>query len=323
MPRRVITISRKRWGKSAVKTERIIRDAIPKPETQSGIEDYLKKAKSVTCYDLANRFNIRMSVARKILREKEVAGIVVPYIREGGFVVSTTPSELEKREGGAPIMVSDALEEVASSVPKKPVITDEMDEALAAASSPDIVKPSKLARQRREAGEKKERKDSRPEVIVEPLDLVEPQPEPKLEIEEKAPKKKAAPKTKVKAKAAPKKKTIKSENPKQLQIPIEEKEKEPKVGNVFFLIVLEKSGEPTRYWKRHRWTQIRHLAERFTDHQEAVLKMPLLVCFCVTQGMGFSSFLQKPAKAYGIKPFPSVTIYSVSFCLQRKRNPEC
>jgi histone H1/5 len=215
VPRRVITISRKRWGKSAVKTERIIRDAIPKPETQSGIEDYLKKAKSVTCYDLANRFNIRMSVARKILREKEVEGIVVPYIREGGFVVYTTPSELEKREGGAPIMVSDALEEVASSVPKKPVITDEMDEALAAASSPDIVKPSKLARQRREAGEKKERKDSRPEVIVEPLDLVEPQPEPKLEIEEKAPKKKAAPKTKVKAKAAPKKKAEEKAAPKK------------------------------------------------------------------------------------------------------------
>ena len=99
MPRRVITISRKRWGKSAAKTERIIRDAIIKPDAQSGIEDYLKKAKSVTCYDLANRFNIRMSVARKILREKEVEGVVVPYIREGGFVVYTTPSELEKREG--------------------------------------------------------------------------------------------------------------------------------------------------------------------------------------------------------------------------------
>ncbi len=96
-----------------------------------------------------------MSVARRILKQKEAEGSVVPYIREGGFVVYTTPAELEKREGGSPIMVADALEEIASSVPKEPLITEEMDLALAAASSPDLVKPSKLARQRREAGEKK------------------------------------------------------------------------------------------------------------------------------------------------------------------------
>lgn len=214
VPRRVITISRKRWGKSAAKTERIIRDAILKPEAQTGIEDYLKKAKSVTCYDLANKFNIRMSVARKLLREKEVEGVVVPYIREGGFVVYTTPSELEKREGGSPIMVSDALKEVASSVPKKPVITEEMDIALHAASRPDLVKPSKLARQRREAGVKKERKDTRPEVIVEPLETAETPPEPTTKVEVKAPKKKAAPKKKpakkeAAKKAAPKKKPAK------------------------------------------------------------------------------------------------------------------
>ncbi|MFW9789466.1 MAG: hypothetical protein ACFFE1_17500, partial [Candidatus Thorarchaeota archaeon] len=204
-----MTISRKKWGKSAAKTERIVRDAIPKPEAQSGIEEYLQKAKSVTCYDLANRFNIRMSIARKILRDKEVEGVIVPYIREGGFVVYTTPSELEKRERGAPIMVADALEEIASNVPKEPVITEEMDIALAAASNPDVVKPSKLARKRREAGEKKERKDTRPEVIVEPLEPIEPQPAPVMEIEEK-PKKKAAPKKKSeKKKAAPKKTTKK------------------------------------------------------------------------------------------------------------------
>jgi len=211
--RRVITISRKKWGKSATKTERIIRDAVPKPDAVSGIDEYLKKAKSVTCYDLANRFNIRMSVARQILKEKEANGAVVPYIREGGFVVYTTPSELAKREGGAPIMVADALEEVASSVPKEPVITEEMDIALAAASSPDVVKPSRLAYKRREAGEKKERKDTRPEVVVEPLE-VEPQPEPTPATEEEKPKKKAAPKKKTtkkktEEKAAPKKTTKK------------------------------------------------------------------------------------------------------------------
>jgi flagellar biosynthesis GTPase FlhF len=112
-----------------------------------------------------------MSVARKILREKETKGELIPYIRESGFVVYTTPAEIEKREGGVPIMISDALEEVASSVSAEPVITEEMDLALSAAGSPGSVKPSKLARKRREAGEKKEaRKDTRPEVIVEPLE---------------------------------------------------------------------------------------------------------------------------------------------------------
>jgi len=161
-----------------------------------------------------------MSIARRILKEKESEGAVVPYIREGGFVVYTTPSELEKREGGAPIVVADALEEIASSVPKEPVITEEMDLALAAASSPELVKPSKLARKRREAGEKKERKDTRPEVIVEPLEVIPSKPETKMEREEeeeipkkkvtrkRAPKKeekKAAPKKKEEKKAAPKK----------------------------------------------------------------------------------------------------------------------
>jgi len=211
--RRVITISRKKWGKSAAKTERIVRDAVLKDETMSSIEEYLKKAKSVTSYDLANRFNIRMSIARNILREKEAEGVVIPYIREGGFVVYTTPAELEKREEGAPIMVADALEEIASSVPKQTIITEEMDIALLAAGTPGAVKPSKLAYKRREVGEKKERKDERPEVIVEPL---EPQSEPESEEEEKpkkapakkkpAPKKKAPAKKKEEAKEAPKKK---------------------------------------------------------------------------------------------------------------------
>jgi hypothetical protein len=150
-----------------------------------------------------------MSVARKILREKEGEGVVVPYIREGGFVVYTTPEEVEKREEGAPIVVADALEEVASSVPETPVITDEMEIALAAASGPEAVKPSRLARKRREAGEKKERKDTRPEVVVEPLEPTERQPEPEPEREEKPPKK-TAPK-----KPAPKKTTKKADEKKK------------------------------------------------------------------------------------------------------------
>jgi ribosomal protein S25 len=233
--RRVITISRKKWGKSAAKTERIVRDAIIKADTESSIEEYLQKAKSVTSYDLANRFNIRISIARKILREKEAEGVVVPYIREGGFVVYTTPAEIEKREGGAPIMVADALEEVASSVPRKTVITEEMDIALVAAGTPGVVKPSRLARKRREAGAKKERKDERPEVIVEPL---APQPEatPEETPKKKVPaKKKTAPKKKApaKKKAAPKKKAPakkKAEEKKPVKKPTTKKKAEKKTA---------------------------------------------------------------------------------------------
>ncbi|MBN2228902.1 MAG: 40S ribosomal protein S25, partial [Candidatus Thorarchaeota archaeon] len=221
-------ISKKKWGKSATKTEKTIRDAIPKAETLTGINEYLGKARSVTCYDLANRFNIRMSVARKILREKEAKGEVIPYIRESGFVVYTTPHEMEKREGGVPIMISDALEEVASSVTAEPVIDDEMEIALAAAGTPGAVKPSKLARKRREAGEKKERKDVRPEVIVEPL---EPSPVRVPELRSESPKKvveekEEKPKKEVSKKAAEKK----EEKPKKeaSKKAAEKKEEKPK-----------------------------------------------------------------------------------------------
>ncbi|MHA2213884.1 MAG: hypothetical protein ACW992_12050, partial [Candidatus Thorarchaeota archaeon] len=69
-------MSRKRWGKSAAKTEKIIRDAVPKPETLSEIDEFLKKARSVTAYELARRFGVRMSVARKILKQKESEGVI-------------------------------------------------------------------------------------------------------------------------------------------------------------------------------------------------------------------------------------------------------
>ncbi|MFW9799404.1 MAG: hypothetical protein ACFFD9_03135, partial [Candidatus Thorarchaeota archaeon] len=106
-----------------------------------------------------------------------------------------------------PLDILFALEEVASSVPRTAVITKEMDAQLVAASSIEgigVIKPGRLARQRREVGEKKERsKDRRPEVIVEPLEVPEPAPvepaEPevakkpkkvtKKKVEEKKPKK--------------------------------------------------------------------------------------------------------------------------------------
>jgi hypothetical protein len=188
-----------------------------------------------------------MSVARKILRDKEAKGDLIPYVRESGFVVYTTPTEIHKREGGVPIMISDALEEVASSVSAEPVITEEMELALIAAGTPGAVKPSKLTRKRREAGEKKARKDTRPEVIVEPLEGVPmrgpevafeppktviekpeaPKPEPPgTEAPKKTAKKKEAkPKKEAPKKAAAKKTTSKKEASKKSATKEEEKSK--------------------------------------------------------------------------------------------------
>jgi len=192
---------------------------VPKPETIGEIGEYLKKAKSVTIYDLAKRFNIRMSIARKILKDKETEGVIVPYIHESGFVVYTTRAEIEKRDGGKPIMIVDVLEEIASSVPERPVTSNEMDIALGAASTAESVKPGKLARQRRALGDRKEREKARqPEIVVEPL--AETAESPSAESpkpEEKKPKKKA---TKKKAEEKPKKKV--EEKPKKK---VEEKPK--------------------------------------------------------------------------------------------------
>jgi ribosomal protein S25 len=227
-------MSKKKWGKSTVKTERIIRDAVPKQETLDEIDGFLSNATSVTAFDLARRFNIRMSIAKDILSKKQEAGELVPYLKEAGFAVYTRPEELEKRETERPIMVSEVLEEVASSVPEQPVIDDEMDLALAAAGG--AVKPSKIARKRREAGKKKEReRDRRPEVVVEPLEEepeatppVEPRPEPKKEKPKKEkPKKEEVPKKKPKPEKKepkPKKKAEPSKPPKgpAADIPLEE-----------------------------------------------------------------------------------------------------
>ena len=166
-------MSRKKWGKTAARREKIIREAIPKPDTIEEIDAYISKARSVTVYELAHRFGIRLSTARKILREKEAQGVVVPYVREGGFVAYTTPDELKRKEVDFPVILSDVLETVASSIPSEPVITEEIEAglAMAAAEAMQAVKPSKLLRRRREAGERKEKaRDKRPEVVVEPLE---------------------------------------------------------------------------------------------------------------------------------------------------------
>jgi len=162
---------RKKWGKTATKTERLVREAVPKPETMQEIAEYLKKSKHTTVYDIANRFSVRMSVAKEILRQREADGSLVAYVRDGGFVAYSVPAEIERRASGRSVLIGDALKEVASSAPAERLMTDEMEAALAAAASITTVKPSRLARQRREAGERKEKvHDKRPEVVVEPLE---------------------------------------------------------------------------------------------------------------------------------------------------------
>jgi len=162
---------RKKWGKTATKTERLVREAVPKPETMQEIAEYLKKAKHTTVYDIANRFGVRLSVAKDLLKQREADGSLVAYVRDGGFVAYSVPAELERRASGRSVLIGDALEEVAASTPSERLMTDEMEAALAAAASITTVKPSRLARQRREAGERKEKiHDKRPEVVVEPLE---------------------------------------------------------------------------------------------------------------------------------------------------------
>jgi hypothetical protein len=144
---------------------------VPKPETLQEVDEYLKKARSTTVYDIANRFNIRMSIARSLLAEREAKGSLVAYVRDGGFVAYSSPAEVEKRQTGRPVLIADALEEVASSVTHERLMTDEIETALAAAASIAALKPGRIARQRREFGERKEKtRDRRPEVVVEPLE---------------------------------------------------------------------------------------------------------------------------------------------------------
>ncbi|MEM2142488.1 MAG: hypothetical protein QXS20_02535 [Candidatus Thorarchaeota archaeon] len=149
-------MSKKKWGKTTQRTERIVRDAIPEPKTLDEINQYLSKARSFTEFDIANKFNVRVSVARRLLRDMERKGTIVPYIRECGFVAYTTPAELARKDTERPVILADVLEDVARATPATPFMTEEMELALAAASL-ESMKPSKIARQRRALGERKER----------------------------------------------------------------------------------------------------------------------------------------------------------------------
>ncbi len=192
----MFTISKKKWGRSKKKKERVVRDAIPKDDTVSDIKSYVLNAKSVTPYDLASKFNIRMSVAKKMLREYADADDIVPLIRDSGVSVYTTPEQMEKHNEGKP----EQIEVVASTITNIPLMTEKMESAIDAASEGAPVKPGRVARQKREAREKKAKKKK-----------AKPEPEAVQEVEEepkKKPEKKPKPKKKKKA-PAPEKPAIK------------------------------------------------------------------------------------------------------------------
>jgi len=180
-----LTISKKKWGRSTAKKERVVRDAIPKDDTASDIKSYVLNAKSVTPYDLASKFNIRMSVAKKMLREYADDGEIVPFIHEGGVSVYTTPETMEKHGQEQ----SQQIEVVASTIKNTPLMTDDMESAIDTASEDVPVKPGRAARKKREEREKKAKR--------------KPKPEPTEEVEEK-------PKKKPEKKAKPKKKEKKA-----------------------------------------------------------------------------------------------------------------
>lgn len=181
----MLTISKKKWGRSTAKKERVVRDAIPKDDTASDIKSYVLNAKSVTPYDLASKFNIRMSVAKKMLKEYADDGEIVPFIHEGGVSVYTTPEEMEK-QGQEP---SPQIEVVASTIKNVPLMNDEMESAIDVAAEDVPVKPGRAARKKREEREKKAKKKPKPK----PEAVEEVEEEPK-----KKPEKKAKPKKKEK-----------------------------------------------------------------------------------------------------------------------------
>ncbi|MCC6029198.1 MAG: 30S ribosomal protein S25e [Candidatus Korarchaeum sp.] len=62
---------------SAEKTEKIIRDIEVKPQVMEQMRKEVVRSSYITPQSLAMKYNIRVSVARKLLREFEREGLVV------------------------------------------------------------------------------------------------------------------------------------------------------------------------------------------------------------------------------------------------------
>ena len=54
----------------------VTRDLVPDDETKKKIDDEIKRAKGITPSYLADKYNIRVSTAKKILQEAEANNIV-------------------------------------------------------------------------------------------------------------------------------------------------------------------------------------------------------------------------------------------------------
>ncbi len=62
---------------STEKSEKIIRDIEVKPSTLDQIKKEVQRSKVVTPQSLALKYNIRVSVARRLLRQFEKEGLVI------------------------------------------------------------------------------------------------------------------------------------------------------------------------------------------------------------------------------------------------------
>ena len=58
----------------------VTRDLVPDDDTKKKIDDELKRAKGITPSYLADKYNIRVSTAKKILQEAEANNIVKKVI---------------------------------------------------------------------------------------------------------------------------------------------------------------------------------------------------------------------------------------------------
>ncbi|MCG3227087.1 MAG: 40S ribosomal protein S25 [Candidatus Heimdallarchaeota archaeon] len=58
----------------------VIRDLTPDDDTRKKIDDEIKRAKGITPSYLADRYNIRVSTAKKILQEAEANNIIKKII---------------------------------------------------------------------------------------------------------------------------------------------------------------------------------------------------------------------------------------------------
>lgn len=61
--------------------EKIVRDIIVDKKTLTNLEKTLRRTKVISAAELARQFNLRISIAKKILRDYERKGILQPLVK--------------------------------------------------------------------------------------------------------------------------------------------------------------------------------------------------------------------------------------------------